>query len=119
MTKRTTTARQGRTRPVSRPSAPAADRPRTFEEVVASQSPADRARWEASETFNDGQSDVLVIEGRDGDWQVEWLGSDGECYVTVFAGDAAERRARAYFAALKSGALEVMRSAGATDDHEQ
>jgi hypothetical protein len=110
MAKRATTARRDqRTRPISRPSARAAKRPRTFDEVVAAQSPADRARWEASETFNDGQSDVLVIEGRDGDWQVEWVGSDGECYVTVFAGEAAEARARDYFAALKSGVLKVIR----------
>jgi hypothetical protein len=111
MAKRTTTSRQGqRSRPPSRSPAPAADRPRTFEEVVAAQSPADRARWAASDTFNDGQSDVLVIEACDGDWQVEWIGSDSECYVTVFAGEAAEARARAYFAALKSGALKVIRS---------
>jgi hypothetical protein len=73
-----------------------ASRPRTFEEVVAAQSPDDRTRWDASETFNDGRSDVTVIQNRDGDWNVEWLGSDGECYVTVFAGDAAEARARGH-----------------------
>jgi len=36
-------------------------------------------------------------------WQVEWGDSDGGCYVTVFDGPLAERRARDYFDALKTG----------------
>ena len=31
-----------------------------------------------------------------GQWRVEAFGQSGECYMTVFAGDDAEVRARAY-----------------------
>jgi hypothetical protein len=30
-------------------------------------------------------------------WRVEYFDADGGCYVTVFAGPAAEKRARDYF----------------------
>lgn len=30
------------------------------------------------------------------DWRVESTGSDGECYVVIFAGPKAEERAREY-----------------------
>jgi hypothetical protein len=42
-------------------------------------------------------------------WIVEWLDSDGGCYVTTFDGPFAERRAREYFGALKTGQLKVQR----------
>jgi hypothetical protein len=42
-------------------------------------------------------------------WIVEWLDSDGGCYVTTFNGPLAEQRARDYFGALKSGQLKVHR----------
>jgi hypothetical protein len=45
-------------------------------------------------------------------WLVEWGDSDGGCYVTTFDGSLAEQRARAYFDALKSGALKVIREGG-------
>src|SRR5262245_35116143 len=92
------------------------DRPRSFEDVVAAQSETDKARWERSETFKDasapaGLDDVTVIEsGRHpGEWHVEYFGDDGECYVTVFAGPAAETRAREYFKALREGRVKIVR----------
>jgi hypothetical protein len=42
-------------------------------------------------------------------WIVEWLDSDGGCYVTTFNGPLAEQRSRDYFGALKSGQLKVHR----------
>ena len=54
--------------------------------------------------------DVQVFEDREhaGAWRVEYFDDDGGCYVTVFAGPEAERRARAYFDALKGESLEVI-----------
>jgi hypothetical protein len=46
---------------------------------------------------------------RGGHWLVEWGDSGGDCYVTTFNGPLAERRARDYFGALKSGRLKVLR----------
>jgi hypothetical protein len=89
-----------------------AKRPRTFEEVKAAQDPAELARLNAGERFTDPVSDVTVFADRhgNGDWRVEWFDDDGACYVTIFAGEAAEQRARAYFGALKGGALKVIRA---------
>jgi hypothetical protein len=42
-------------------------------------------------------------------WIVEWLDSDGGCYVTTFDGPLPEQRARDYFDALKAGRLKVLR----------
>jgi hypothetical protein len=42
------------------------------------------------------------------EWRVEYQDDDGGCYVTIFAGPAAERRARDYFNALKTGALKTV-----------
>jgi len=42
-----------------------------------------------------------------GDWRVEYHDDDGGCYVTIFSGPAAEKRARPYGDALKSRALEL------------
>jgi hypothetical protein len=86
-------------------------RPRTFAEVKAAQNPAELARLNAGEKFTDHESAVTLADRHgNGDWRVEWFDDDGGCYVTIFAGEAAERRARAYFAALKSGALQVVRA---------
>jgi|SoimicmetaTmtLMB_FD_contig_51_666083_length_743_multi_1_in_0_out_0_2 hypothetical protein len=89
-----------------------ANRPRTYEEVKAAQDPAETARLTAGETLSDAQGTITLFADRrgNGDWRVEWFDDDGGCYVTIFAGEAAEGRARAYFAALKSGALQVMRA---------
>ena len=93
------------------------DNPRTFAEVVAAQDPADRARMERAESYsdpavtNDFHGDVWVLEDRDGngEWRVEYQDDDGGCYVTIFTGPASEKRARDYFASLKSGRLEILR----------
>lgn len=39
-----------------------------------------------------------VVEDRvvPGEWRVERIGLDGECFVTIFCGPAAEKRAREY-----------------------
>jgi hypothetical protein len=42
-------------------------------------------------------------------WIVEWLESDGGCYVTTFDGPLAEQRARHYLGALKSVILKALR----------
>ena len=73
-------------------------RPRTFKEVVAAEDPAERARIEKSERFDDVtvgnpfHREVSVLEDRDGtgEWRVEYFDSDGGCYITVFAGPKAE-----------------------------
>jgi hypothetical protein len=94
------------------------DKPRSFKEVVAAQTPAERARLAIAEAFKDVlvrnpfQQDVTVIEDRDGtgEWRVEYFDDDGACYVTVFAGPKAEKRARDYFEALKFGRLRAIRA---------
>ena len=80
------------------------DKRRSFQEVVAAQTPAERERLATAEAFRDVlvrnpfQQDVTVIEDRDGtgEWRVEYFDDDGACYVTVFSGPQAERRARDY-----------------------
>jgi len=49
-------------------------------------------------------SHVDVFADRNGlpEWRVEYADEDGGCYVTVFAGPFAEKRARDYAAALKA-----------------
>ena len=56
--------------------------------------------------------EVSVNEDRfgTGEWRVEYFDDDGGCYVTIFAGPAAERRARDYFISLKSGRLRWVRA---------
>lgn len=56
---------------------------------------------------NDPDASVFPDVDHPNDWRVEYQDDDGGCYVTIFAGPFAERRALAYFAALKSGALEL------------
>ena len=48
-----------------------------------------------------------VFEDRivSGQWRVEYFDDDGGCYVTIFAGPAAEQRARDYGDALTTSRL--------------
>ena len=92
-------------------------RPRTFKEVVATQDPTEMARLERCDHFVDPSvnafhGEVSVNEDRygTGEWRVEYFDDDGGCYVTIFAGPAAERRARDYFISLKSGRLRWVRA---------
>src|SRR3954451_11585752 len=69
-------------------------RPRTFEEVVAAQDPAETARLERGDRFVDPSvnafhGEVSVNEDRygTGEWRVEDFDDDGGCYVTIFACD--------------------------------
>jgi hypothetical protein len=39
-------------------------------------------------------------------WRVEWFDSDGAGYITIFAGQEAESRARDYHDAIKDGRLD-------------
>ena len=52
--------------------------------------------------------DIPVFEDRDGSggWRVEYFDDDGGCYVTIFAGLDAERRARDYRNALQTATLK-------------
>src|SRR3954469_8670948 len=98
-------------------------RPRTFEEVVAAEGPAKRAWRQSGDSFEDvtvGNAfhrEVSVLEDREGtgDWRVEFFDDDGGCYVTVFAGPKAEKRARDYFDALRFGRLRTVRANGVGD----
>ena len=44
------------------------------------------------------EPEIKVCEDRivPGQWRVEYLDDDGGCYVAIFAGPAAEQRARDY-----------------------
>ena len=101
-----------------------ADRPRTFEEVVAANladpfHAARIARLNSGERFDDATAnsddpsvrEVSVHPDCEGGphWLVEWGDSDGGCYVTAFDGPMAEQRARDYFDALKNGRLKALR----------
>jgi hypothetical protein len=93
------------------------DKPRTLKETIAAQEPAEQARLANAESFDDVtvsspfHRQVTVIADRDcsTEWRVEYFDDDGGCYVTIFAGPASERRARDYFASLKSGRLKIQR----------
>jgi len=39
-------------------------------------------------------------------WRVEWFDSDGAGYITIFAGQEAEARAKDYHDAIKDGRLD-------------
>ena len=39
-------------------------------------------------------------------WRVEWFDSDGAGYITIFAGQEAESRARDYHDAIRDGRLD-------------
>ena len=53
------------------------------------------------------ESKIKVFEDRivSGQWRVEYFDDDCGCYVTIFAGPAAERRARDYGDVLTTGRL--------------
>lgn len=51
--------------------------------------------------------EVFRDENDPASWRVEYQDEEGRCYVVIFAGPEAERRARAYFAALECGALDL------------
>jgi hypothetical protein len=63
------------------------------------------------------ESDTMVFEDRDeaGEWRVEYFDDDGGCYVTIFAGPEAERRARDYADALRAGVLRLVTAGTATN----
>jgi hypothetical protein len=91
-------------------------RPKSFNEVVATQDPTEMARRERGDCFVDPSvnffhGEVSVNEDRSGtgEWRVEYFDDDGGCYVAIFACPAAERRARDYFISLKSGRLSIQR----------
>ena len=46
----------------------------------------------------------LELEGA---WRVEYLDSDGAGYITIFAGQSAELRARDYYDAIERGTLNT------------
>ena len=52
-------------------------------------------------------SKIDVFADRQGlpEWRVEYVDDDGGCYVTIFAGPFAEKRAREYADALKARKL--------------
>ena len=52
-------------------------------------------------------SKIEVFGDRQGlpEWRVEYVDDDGGCYVTIFAGPFAEKRAREYAEALKARKL--------------
>jgi hypothetical protein len=60
---------------------------------------------------NEFHADVWLLEDRHtrGGWRVEWQDDDGGCYVTIFSGPAAERRAREYYEALQAKRLPIIR----------
>ena len=45
------------------------------------------------------------------EWRVEYFDTEGGSYVTIFAGPQAEQRARDYYNALITGALDAIPSA--------
>jgi hypothetical protein len=93
--------------------------PSTFAEVVAAEHPTGRALMDKVEGFEDPtvrdpfQREVSVHEDLHGaaEWRVEYFDSDGGCYVTIFAGPEAEKRARDYFDALRTRRLTTIRDA--------
>jgi hypothetical protein len=79
-------------------------RQRIFAQIVPAEEPADRERLERAEHLMDPIREVTVIEDqpRNGDWWVEYFGSDGSGYVTIFDGPEAARRAGDYFQGLRA-----------------
>ena len=66
--------------------------------------------WKPADSFPiSSELTVRVFPDRAGldEWRVEYEDHDGSCYVVVFPGADAERRARDYFAALKSSAIPL------------
>jgi hypothetical protein len=54
---------------------------------------------------------IWLVEDRNasGIWRVEYQDDNGGCYVTIFAGPVAERRARTYYEALQANRLPTIR----------
>jgi hypothetical protein len=79
-------------------------------DFLPSSPPTERTRLGRVETFERDQVEVSLGEDRDepGDWRVEYSDEGGDCFVTIFAGPAAEQRARAYFEALRSRHLKII-----------
>jgi hypothetical protein len=53
--------------------------------------------------------DLVVFQDQDNPgylWRVEWFDSDGAGYITVFAGEEAEARAKDYHDAIRDGRLD-------------
>jgi hypothetical protein len=53
--------------------------------------------------------DLVVFQDQDNPgylWRVEWFDSDGAGYITVFAGEEAEARAKDYHDAIRDGGLD-------------
>src|SRR3954453_10497370 len=88
-------------------------RPRKFKHVVAAQDPTEMARGVlfVDPSVNHFHREVSLNEDRNGtgEWRVEYFDDDGGCYVTIFAGPAAARRAHDYFTSLKPGRLSIQR----------
>jgi len=61
------------------------------------------------------ESEILISIDPYGraEWRVEYRDGQGVCYVTIFAGPAAERRARDYGDALRTGVLTPVHAASA------
>jgi hypothetical protein len=56
---------------------------------------------------------VLLQDSIDPDaWRVEYFDNDGGCYVAIFAGPAADQRARDYREALTAGRVARVDLAG-------
>jgi hypothetical protein len=53
-----------------------------------------------------GEIKVFADRETEGAWRVEFFDDDGGCYVTVFSGPHAEKRARAYGWALAEGTVQ-------------
>ena len=69
-----------------------------------------KSGWQPTDSFvGPAKERVSLFPDREtpADWRVECEDDEGRCYVTIFAGPAVEHRARAYFAALKSGTLTL------------
>jgi hypothetical protein len=90
-------------------------RPRTFDENVATEEAAERARMDNGESFQGPtisepfNGEVSEDREGNGEWRVEYFDAHGGCYVTIFAGPAAENRARDYCTALMTGSLKICR----------
>jgi hypothetical protein len=52
--------------------------------------------------------EVLADRTGQPEWRVEYCDNDGGCYVTIFAGPAAEARAKAYWTALQLGEIDII-----------
>ena len=46
--------------------------------------------------------EIMEDRRNPGDWRVEFIGPDGECYVAIFCNEGAEQRARDYAAWMNS-----------------